>query len=99
MQESKPEPRGMRRRKRLRMFLIGLSSILVGYALSMGPAYRLLRKDWLHQQTFSSAYSPILHLSDHSRPFFRVMDWYLTVWYSDERELIGWLQELKAKNE
>jgi hypothetical protein len=91
MEESERQP--------LRVLLIGVGCTLVAYALSIGPSYRLLRKGSIGQQTFSSAYSPILLLSDHSQPFFRAMDWYCTLWYSDGRELSRWLHELKSKNE
>jgi hypothetical protein len=69
------------------------------YVLSIGPAYRFLRKGVVQQHTFSSLYAPMLYVSDRCRPFYRVMDWHLTLWYSDERELIRGLQKLKSRSE
>ena len=80
--------------KRPYVVLLGIGLLILIYALSMGPAYRLLRKGVVQQRTFSSLYAPILYVSDRCTPFDRVIDWYLTLWYSDERELIRELQHM-----
>ena len=90
---------GRPRRTRLRTLLLGICLVIFGYGVSIGPAYRALRKDALSQQTFSFAYSPVLSLSDHSVLFFRAMDWYCELWYSDGREWSRRLQEWHRNNE
>jgi hypothetical protein len=99
MNESKMATPARNWPRRVRTLIGGAFLVFVVYALSLGPAYRLLRKDSLSQRSFSFWYSPILHMAHQSRLSFRVMDWYLTMWYSDEREMIRWFQELKVKNE
>jgi len=62
----------------------------------MGPAYRLLRKSVIEQELFSTIYSPIKYLSERSRPFNRMIHWYLSFWYSDEREIERHLRDLRS---
>jgi hypothetical protein len=67
------------------------------YLFSMGPNYLFLRKGALAQKAFSSLYRPVLYLSDHSRPVYRAMEWYCSLWYSDEREIARHLREMKTE--
>jgi hypothetical protein len=69
---------------------------VVLYGLSMGPAYRLLRKNTISQESFSTAYSPIRFISERSEPFDRLVGWYLDFWYSDARELDRLLRQLNS---
>ncbi len=62
-------------------------AIVLGYGLSIGPSYLLLRKGDLSQKAFSNIYFPILHFADRSASMDRVLDWYLEFWYSDVKEI------------
>ena len=73
------------------LWSIGL--LVLVYFLSMGPAYRLFRKDAVKQETFSTVYAPILYLCNHCSPFDRAIDWYLEFWYSDAREMFRQAQQ------
>jgi hypothetical protein len=86
-----------KRRPDLSLVPLGFALLVVTYLSSMGPSYRLLRKGSMRQQTFSSMCAPILRLSHRSTVVDRALDWYLEIWYSDEREIIRQMQQWKSQ--
>jgi hypothetical protein len=95
--QSEIEPEN-RRARQLRLWFFGLAATAFVYALSVGPSYKLLRKGVIQQQTFSSLYSPVIRMAEHNRYFERTLDWYLSFWYSDERQLEESLKSLEPSS-
>jgi len=76
------------------VFVLGI--VLLIYLFSIGPAYRMLRKGTVSQETFSTLYFPIQRLAIQNKFIDRLLMHYLLIWYSDVSELGKHLEELQA---
>jgi hypothetical protein len=73
--------------------------LVMGYGVSTGPSYRLLRRGRIQQQTFSLVYRPVISAAKSSRTFERILYKYLLLWYSDQEELDRSFKQLKQPAE
>lgn len=66
----------------MRWVVIG-AVIVVCYALSIGPALKILAAGHIGLGAFERAYAPVFLLCDRCKPADDFFDWYLTVWVPD----------------
>ena len=63
---------------------VALVAVLVGYPMSIGPAYWLQRQDWAYGSTcgpFHAIYGPIIWIYQQGpRPAHDAIGWYLDLW-------------------
>ena len=98
MTEEKTQPSvGISKRRIIRV-LLASSAVFACYVFSMGPAYRLLRKDMIQQRTFSCAYWPIVHLAVRYGTVEKVLQWYLDFWYDEAKESFRLFQKMTTEN-
>ncbi len=50
--------------------------LLIGYPLSIGPAYSLMVHGWLPSEVYSVVYGPLLWCAKQSRELYSAMEWY-----------------------
>ena len=79
------------------LLMIGIIFFL--YSFSIGPSYRLLRKQSISQKTFNAFYFPILRPAMQSKFLNDLLMQYLLLWYSDFEELGKKLEELRKESE
>ena len=95
--QNKPAVSKKRRPRIIRVSLITVGTIFLLYLLSEGPAYRLSRKNVISQETFTAAYLPIIRVCDRYKWCDDLVYRYDDLWYSDAREVIRYLRELKSE--
>jgi hypothetical protein len=68
-----------RKRWRGKRIAVACAAILLIYAFSIGPAWRLA---WSHGNFhfLLVAYRPFIWASESCRPFFYALEWYLRLW-------------------
>ena len=98
MSEEKAQTSARNPKKRIVRILLVLGAVFVWYVFSTGPAYWLLRKGMIQQQTFSRTYWPIVHLAVRYGTVEKVLQWYLDFWYGEAKESFRLFQKMTTEN-
>lgn len=68
------------------------------YSFSLGPSYRLMRENKISNSIFKKIYYPFMWLERHNKYADQVIGWYERLWYSDQKEIMRYLQQLKLES-